>query len=190
MFPADVSTIIQNSLTPITAWVLDEMNPREIFLPWFFQLKLSVKAHWLSLPLGKYSNLWSEASNYYILSQNPHISEHLYTGLFLILKDMFLFPSELEWLWSVAQCRMGRWTRHLHKEILELLSKTALLQKFLPPQFTLPPCLRHLLTLLGHFSKRYPAKEGGRGWIGDYMTYYHLWTVFRLSTDATLTAIR
>lgn len=35
MFPADVSAILQNSLTPITAWVLDELNQCEIFLPWF-----------------------------------------------------------------------------------------------------------------------------------------------------------
>lgn len=45
---------------------------------------------------------------------------------FLILKAVFLFPSELEWLWSVASWRIGRWTRYLHKEIWEVLKKTAL----------------------------------------------------------------
>lgn len=102
MSPADVSAILQNSLTPITAWVLDETNQCEIFLPWFFQLKLRVKAHWVSPPSGKYSDLWSEASNYYVLFQKPHVSVHLFTGLFFILKDTSLFPSEPEWLWSVA----------------------------------------------------------------------------------------
>lgn len=81
MFPADVSAILQNSLIPITAWVLDETNQCEIFLPRFFQLKLRVKEHWLSLSSGKYSDLWSKASNYCILSQKPHISVHLPMGL-------------------------------------------------------------------------------------------------------------
>lgn len=108
MFPADVWAILQNSLTPITAWVLGELNQCEIFLPWFFQLKLRVKAHWLSLPSGKCSDLWSEDSNYSVLSQKPHVSVQLFMGLLFILKDMFLFPSKLEWLWSIAECRMER----------------------------------------------------------------------------------
>lgn len=50
----------------------------------------------------------------------------IFRGNFLILKAVFLFPSEQEWLWSVASWRIGRWTRYLHKEIWEVLKKTAL----------------------------------------------------------------
>lgn len=101
MFPADVSAILQNSLIPITAWVLDETNQCEIFLPRFFQLKLRVKERWLSLPSGKYSDLWCKAGNYCILSQS-FTFQYIFSWDFLILKDTFLFPSELEGLWSLA----------------------------------------------------------------------------------------
>lgn len=44
------------------AWVLDETNKCEIFLPQFFQQKLRVEAHWLSLPSGKYIDLWDKVA--------------------------------------------------------------------------------------------------------------------------------
>lgn len=78
---------------------LNPGNEREIFLPRFFQLKLRVKERWLSLPSGKYSDLWRKAGNYCILSQS-FTFQCIFSWDFLILKDTFLFPSELEWLWS------------------------------------------------------------------------------------------
>lgn len=82
-----------------------------------------VKAHWLSLPSGKYSDLWSEASNQYVLPQKPHISVNLFMGLFLIPKDTFLCPSDREWLWPVASWRWVGQPRHSCKGIWGVAAK-------------------------------------------------------------------
>lgn len=92
MFPGDVAAIPQNSGTPITALVLGETNQ---CLPPFFLLMLRVKVHCLSLPLGKYSDFWIKVAIIMSFLKKPYVLAHLFMGLFLILIDTFLFPSEL-----------------------------------------------------------------------------------------------
>lgn len=190
MFPADVSAILQNSLTPITAWVLDELNQCEIFLPWFFQLKLRVKAHWLSLPSGKYSDLWSEASNYSVLSQKPHVSVQLFMGLLFILKDIFLFPGELEWL---CQLQNARWTGGLDSNNTRRSVGCWERHKPCPEIFCPQSLLFHSVWdtySLFQVNIRSFYKEDGEDWIGVHVNHYHLLIAFRLSRCPNLKEIR
>lgn len=100
----DTSATLWNSRTPITACTLEALHPREIFHPWSFPLKPGVEMNWLSLPSGKYGDLWSKASNYFVPCQKPNAYMQLSIQVFLILKTVFYFTADKnDSGWHMAQ---------------------------------------------------------------------------------------
>lgn len=152
--------------------VLVTLNQCDIFLPWSFLLKPWVQCHWLSLPSGKYGDLWSKAGNYFIPSQKPHISVQLSIQLFLVLKTVFCFTEDTNDSDS-GWPRRGWWCTNPLLPRESVVARKAQSCLIFTPIMPEPPT---------HSSESHLLTYKGGGWDQiRYVNHHHLQMSFRSS---------